>query len=140
MIDEVGSQLFQAIEFRLTLFLTLIVLLGFFIPVQGMESRDEVDKDHDLIGGNRLGSSQSGQGSFGAFRLLQLCPGQKSAEVIFTLREQLIQSLPRLVHLTQGELAAPASRSHRRPPCPDRATPLRSPLTGGGLRGVAVSV
>jgi hypothetical protein len=64
-----------------------------------------------------------------------LCPGQKSVEVIFMLREQLIQSLPRLVHLTQGELAAPASHSHRRPPCPDRATPLWSPLTGGDYGG-----
>jgi hypothetical protein len=138
MIDEVGSQLFQAIEFRLTLFLTLIVLLGLFIPVQGMESRDEVDKDHDLTGGNRLGFSQSGQGSFGAFRLLQLCPGQKSAEVIFMLREQLIQSLPRLVHLTQGELASTQPQQATRiagPPARIAPPPYGPPLLGGDYGG-----
>ncbi len=142
MIDEVGSQLFQAIEFRLTLFLTLIVLLGFFIPVQGMESRDEVDKDHDLIGAIASAFRNQGKALSGP-SVCSSCARVKRAPRSFSCCASNSSKVFRASSISPREnwhrpspskpLASPA-------PLPGSRHPPTVPPYWGGLRGVAVSV
>ena len=142
MIDEVGSQLFQAIEFRLTLFLTLIVLLGFFIPVQGMESRDEVDKDQSHWGQSpRLFAIRA-----------RLFRGLPSAPVVPGSKER--RGHFHVARATHPKSSAPRpslpGENWHRPspskplaslaPLPESRHPPTVPPYWGGLRGVAVSV